>query len=130
MHTLKHLREEQNTTMIPVQCHLWQKEQVTSEDIQLSSHFELRDTFEEDSHLVRRLLRCKDCGQLYFYEFYEWIDWVAGNDPQYSTFLPVESEEEARKLAKKAPSELLQFYPRLQKDWPADAERPTIRWVK
>jgi hypothetical protein len=116
--------------LIPTQCQLWQKEQVTSEDIRLSSRFEILNTFEDDSHLVRHLLRCRDCGQLYFYEFYEWIDWIGGNDPQYHTFLPIESDGEARKLAKMTSGELLQFYPRLQKDWPADAERPTIRWVK
>lgn len=116
--------------MIPTQCKLWQEERVTSEDIQLGSRFEILNTFEDDSHLMRHLLRCRDCGQLYFYEFYEWIDWSGGNDPQYRTFLPIESEEEASKLAKMAPSELLQFSPRLQSDWPADAERPSIQWIK
>lgn len=115
---------------IPSQCQLWQKEQVTSEDLQLSSRLEIIKTFEDDSHLKRHLLRCRDCGQLYFYEFYEWIDWVGGNDPQYRTFLPIKSEEEANKLAKMTPSELLQWYPRLQYDWPADAERPSIRWIR
>ena len=125
--------------MIPTQCQLWQKEQVTSEDIQLGSHFEILNTFEDSSHLTRLLLRCRDCGQLYFYEFYEEIDWEGGNDPHYLTFLPIESEEEARRLAKMAPVssvagmapiELLQLYPRLQGAWPADAERLTIRWIK
>lgn len=130
MRTLKQAREKQNTMMIPTQCQLWQKEQVASEDIQLRSRFEILTTFEEDSHLIRRLLRCRDCGQFYFHEFYEWIDWEGGNDPQYTTYLPVESDEEAGKLAKMTPSQLLDLYPRLQKDWPADAKKPTIRWVK
>lgn len=114
--------------MIPTQCRLWQMEQVTSEDIQLSKHFEKLATFEDDSHLIRSLLRCKECQQLYFYEFYEWIDWVSGNDPQYRTFLPIESEEEAQRLARMSPTELLGCYPRLQVDWPADEKRPAIHW--
>lgn len=116
--------------VIPTQCHLWQKEPLTSEDIRMDKNFEFLFTFEEDTHLIRRLVQCKDCGQLYFYEFYELIDWVGGNDPQYRTFIPVESEEEARKLAQMTQFALLQFYPRLLSGWPADEERPIIRWVR
>ncbi len=115
---------------IPAQCQLWQKEQLTSEDIQINSHFDILNTFEDDDHLIRRLLRCKDCGQLYFYEFYEEIDWEGGNDPQYRTYIPIESEEEASRLAQKSPLELLSLHPRLQRDWPADAEKPKIRWIR
>ncbi len=112
----------------PTQCHLWQKEQFTSDDMKLA-HFLVLQTFENDSHLIRRLLRCKDCGQLYFYEFYEWIDWIYGNDPQYRTLLPVESEEEAGRLATLAPNELLLHLPRLQADWPSNGDL-TIGWIK
>jgi hypothetical protein len=116
--------------MIPVQCHLWQKEEITSDDISVFSCFEILHTFEDDSHLMRRLIRCKDCGQLYFYEFYEEIDWVGGNDPQYRTYIPIESEEEAREMAKLSPSGLLRFRPRLQNDWPANAKKTKIQWIK
>lgn len=115
---------------IPTQCQLWQKEQVTNEDIQLSSHFEHLNTFEEDTHGVRRLLRCRECGQLYFYEFYEWVDWTGGDDSSISLLLPIQSEEEASKLANMATSELLQLSPHLRRDWPAEASKPMFRWIK
>lgn len=112
-----------------IKCHLWNKDKPTKEDIDLKSNFELLHTFVHDSHLWRYLLKCKECGQLYFYEFYEEIDWDKGNDPQYTTFIPVASEDEAKKMAEKSPLELLQFSPRLQQDWPSDAEKSTIRWI-
>jgi len=63
-------------------------------------------------------------------EFYEEIDWSGRNDPQYSTYIPVDSDSEIETLKRTSPSGLLQFGPRLQKDWPRDAERPTLRWMK
>jgi hypothetical protein len=40
------------------------------------------------------MLKCRECGQLYFFEFYDWIDWEDGRDPQYTTYIPVEIDEE------------------------------------
>jgi hypothetical protein len=62
--------------------------------------FELIDTYAVESHLRRYLLKCRECGQLYFFEFYEWIDWEHGNDPQYSKHIPVSTVEEALELQK------------------------------
>jgi len=86
-------------------------------------------TLEDDSHLMRRLYRCKKCGQLYFYEFYEEIDWAEGNDPQYCTLIPVEDEGSAELLNKKAPIELL-CYPSIRMDFPREAKQPERpRWA-
>lgn len=112
--------------MIPTQCQLWHKEHLTNEDIQIDRHFECVNTFGEGTHEVKRLLRCKDCDQLYMYEYYEWIDWIAGDDPSMCLFLPVESEEEARRVATLPTADLLRLEPHVRGDWP---ER-TIRWVR
>ena len=114
----------------PAQCHLQQKENLTNEDINVKNNFELLHTFEDESHLWRYLLKCKDCGQLYFYEFYEEIDWKEGNDPQYRTFIPIESKEEAENMAKMKSFELLKISPRLQYDWPANADKSKIYWIR
>jgi hypothetical protein len=79
---------------------------------------------------MRQLLRCRECDQLYFFEFYEEIDWEEGNDPQYSTYIAVEDDAEIQTLKKASSFELLQYFPRLQWDFPKDAQTPTARWVR
>lgn len=113
----------------PVQCHLWQKEDLTSEDLDSPTAFESLCTFVDDSHMTRMLLRCKQCGQLYFYEFYEVIDWKEGNDSQYRTYFPIESEKTAEEMSKMTPIGLLLYFPRLQDDFPEEAEHPSVRWI-
>ena len=112
----------------PTQCVLWTKPELASGP--LEARFELIETFVEESHHWRYLLKCRECGQRYFFEFYEVIDWVGGNDPQYTTYIPVDSEADIETLKQTSPTGLLQFGPRLQKDWPKDATSPTLRWVK
>lgn len=111
----------------PMRCHLWKREGLTAND--LRDAFEILETFESSSHLKRHLLRCKDCGQLYFYEFYEEIDWERGHDPQYQTYIPVETKDQIEALKATDNYTLLRYTPRLQKDWPSDAERPQVEWV-
>jgi hypothetical protein len=109
----------------PTQCVLWeQPELVGSQD-----RFERIHTYVDESHLFRDLLKCRECGQLYFFEFYEEIDWENGNDPQYKTYIPVETEDEINTLKNASTHELLQFFPRLQTDFPANAQKPTSHWV-
>src|SRR5262249_3412112 len=71
-----------------------------------------------------------ECGQLYFYEFYETIDWEHGEDPQYSTYVPVETAAEIEALKATDHFDLRQFSPRLQHDFPKDAKVPTVYWVR
>lgn len=111
----------------PTNCHLWQRENLTAKD--LYGCFEAVEQFLDDEHHRRSLLRCRQCGQLYFYEFYEWIDWEGGNDPQYRTHIPVESREEINALLNTNEFTMLNFSPRLQSDFPRDAEEPKVFWV-
>ncbi len=117
-----------NQLRTPTQCVLWKYPELVNAPI--SGPFELLETYSKDSHLWRYLLRCRECGQRYFFEFYEEIDWVDGEDPQYSTYLPVETDAEIAKLQNATQVELLQFTPRLQKDFPKGAKEPTLRWVQ
>lgn len=110
--------------MKPLDCQLW-KIEGKDKNLNLRELLDIVKTYEKESHVVRELLKCSECGQLYFYEFYEEIDWENGNDPQYRTAIPVESEDQADKMAKMSQVEILKFSPRLQNDWPKDAEEKT-----
>ncbi|MDD4062743.1 MAG: hypothetical protein PHV25_03200 [Candidatus Pacebacteria bacterium] len=114
----------------PKQCHLWRKEDLNNSDLRLNN-FEELTVFTNSSHLTRKLLKCKDCGQLYFYEFYEEIDFIGGNDPQYQTFIPVETEEKAKEISKEDLLEIHNHSPRILIDFPEEAEKPLLpRWVR
>src|SRR5271166_737101 len=113
----------------PTQCALWEHREPLLEPGKLKDLFGRIETYVDEDHLVRSLLKCRECGQLYFHEFYEWIDWEDGDDPQYSTYIPVETEDEIKTLKTASPLGLLNFSPRLQRDFPKDAEKPRVRWV-
>ncbi len=75
--------------MTPTQCHLWQKENLTREDLD----FETIKTYWDSSHFWRLLQKCKQCGQLYINDTIEFVDWEEGNDELYTTMIPVSEEE-------------------------------------
>jgi len=112
----------------PTQCILWENPELVAGSKE--DRFEPMDTYVDDSHLIRRLLKCRECGQLYFYEFYEEIDWDAGEDPQYRTYIPVENDAEIEALKKASASELSKYFPRLQRDFPKGAKVPkAAQWI-
>lgn len=113
---------------IPAQCHLWQAAELTTSDV--NEAFTVVETFLDESHQTRDLLKCKLCGQLYFHEFLEWIDWEAGNDPQYQTFVPIGSKEEVDPLLRVDEFGLQSFSPRLLVDFPKAAKSARVRWVR
>jgi len=107
---------------VPRQCHLWTEPGITADDIRTA--LEHVKVCEDDSHLMRSLLRCRRCGQLYFHEFYEIVDWEQGNDAQYSSWIPLEDAQSADHLNALAPLELLRFGG-LRIDFPSKADKPT-----
>jgi hypothetical protein len=111
----------------PTQCVLWQQPELIEGS--MKERFEQLEIYDDDSHLWRYLLKCRECGQLYFFEFYEEIDWKDGEDPQYVTLIPVETPEEIETLKQSPPHGLLRFEPRLQKSFPKGAKTATIGWV-
>lgn len=91
---------------------------------------EYDDNFNTNAdHRERSLVSCKECGQLYFREWLEWIDWDNGNDPTYTKYVPVEDEATADELHKLSALELLDVKPRLERNYPDDAKHPTNIWL-
>ncbi|MGO9133908.1 MAG: hypothetical protein ACLP8A_07655 [Methylovirgula sp.] len=111
----------------PTGCILWTKPELIDGDT--SDLFECVEVFEDEIHLGRQLLRCKECGQLYFYEFYELVDWEDGDDPQYWTFVPVESPADIALIKDVSPFELMRFSPRLQRDFPKGGPTSRVGWL-
>jgi hypothetical protein len=111
----------------PTQCVLWEKPELVYGT--MKERFELIATYISESHLWRYLLKCRECGQLYFFQFYEEIDWDDGDDPQYSMYIPVETDEEVEVLSKTSPLELLEYTPRLTSAHPKGAKERQLYWV-
>ena len=65
----------------PVRCYLWLNADLTPASLAPET-FTVLATYLDESHHIRKLLQCRECGQLYFYAFTEEIDWQGGNDPQ------------------------------------------------
>jgi hypothetical protein len=112
----------------PRQCLYWDKP-ARIRDGTLKEHFELIEEYTSESHLRRYLLKCRECGQLYFFEFYEEIDWDEGKDPQYTKYIPVGSAEDAALFSRSTPIDLLDVMPCLRVDYPRDAEAPSVYWA-
>ena len=98
----------------PTQCVLWEHPDRISG--KFSDTFEEVESYEDGNHLIRSLYKCRECGQLYFYEFYEWVDWNGGNDRMYTTFIPVQTREQIEELKAANPFMLMTYLPRLQVD--------------
>ena len=113
--------------MQPTNCHLWSKNPPNRDE--LNTVFDTVETFDEDSHLRRSLLRCKKCQQLYFYAFDEEVDWKGGEDAQFRTWIPIASTAEAEALKDQSRMQFAKFSPRLEYAWPSDAESPTLNWI-
>jgi hypothetical protein len=95
----------------PTQCVLWEHPERTAG--KFAELFEEVETYEDSSHSMRVLYKCRECGQLYFFEWWEWVDWEDGNDTQYSTLFPVGTVEESETLKKTDSFNLMRYYPRL-----------------
>jgi hypothetical protein len=113
----------------PTQCVLWREPERVGGG-PLERQFERLETFVHESHWWRYLLRCRECGQRYVFEFHEDVDWAGGNDPQFCTWIPVSTEDEIKAAREAAHSGLGAFVPRLCQDWPSDAATARIYWVK
>ncbi|MCB9948399.1 MAG: hypothetical protein H6842_11295 [Rhodospirillaceae bacterium] len=96
----------------------------------LRAQFERLETFVEDSHWWRYLLQCRGCGQRYVFEFYEEVDWAGGQDPQFSTWVPVDTDEQIAAVRAAAPRQLSAFTPRLCRDWPKGRDAASVYWVR
>ncbi len=117
--------DEFKTLPAPTQCELWEQPDLVTTP---RGRFETVESFTEESHLKRALLKCRECGQLYFYEFYERVDWDDGDDAQYSTYVPLPEPGEAARMKELTIFELLKYSPRLQWDHPT-GKPSTVSWI-
>ncbi len=97
----------------PTQCVLWDKPELVGQP-PVKTMFETVETFVDTNHLERTLFKCRECGQLYFYEYYEHVDFDDGNDREYLTYIPVEAPEDIAAMNKGTVFDLMRFFPRLQ----------------
>ena len=118
---------EQHRFPQPRQCIYWHNPERVRGG--LKERFELIEEYVDESHLTRYLLKCRECGQLYFFEFYEEIDWDKGNDPQYTKYIPVNTVEDGTALSHLTPPALQQVRPSLCIDFPKEAESPIVYWA-
>ena len=113
---------------IPEKCHLWLAERLTMKD--LAEALTVVETFLDEPHQTRDLRKCRFCGQLYFHEFLDWVDWVNGDDPQFQTYIPVASREEIGPLLQADEFALQSFSPRLLADYPKEPGPFRIQWIR
>lgn len=108
----------------PTQCHLWAGKRIGLDQVRALKQ---KAIYEDDSHLIRALMECPECGQNYYFEFYEVIDWDNGNDSQYHTYIPIEDDAATiDALNQMSSMQLLSLSPRLQDDWGKDeTKKPT-----
>ena len=95
----------------PTGCVLWDHPERLAG--RFSDLLEEVEAYEDSSHLTRSLYKCRECGHLYFHEWYEWVDWDEGNDKQYSTLVPVRTQEEIAALRETNVFTLMTYFPRL-----------------
>jgi hypothetical protein len=107
----------------PTQCALWEKPEL----VNLADRFDTVEELIDKSHLSRSVLRCRECGQLYFYEFYEIVDWEDGNDRMYWTFIPVDAPEQIAALKEASVFDLMRYTPRLLRDMSGSKG---TRWIR
>ncbi len=98
----------------PTQCALWEHPELALGKFRAT--FELVEEYVDERHVERSLWKCQECGQLYFREWHERIDWDKGDDKVYVTLIPVQTPEEISALKETDVFSLLRYYPRLQVD--------------
>src|SRR5690242_11136001 len=96
----------------PTQCALWKTPQLINDQ----SFLEGLETFSDEEHFREFLLKCHECGQLYYYLFYEETNFSGGEDTLEVNYIPVESDEEIEALKKARLWEIHSVFPRLVKD--------------
>jgi len=95
----------------PTQCILW--ENPDSLTGKFSELLEIVETYEDTSRLTRSLYKCRECGQLYFHE---WYDWHEDRHKRYPTLIPVRTPEEIAALKQTSVFKLITYLPCLQLD--------------
>jgi len=109
--------------MIPKNCYLWQKQNITKDDIDL----DIVKKYWDHSHSWRFLSKCKECGQLYIEDSIDFVEFDDdGREDEFFTLMVPVSEKELAEndFSKIPPKELFDYYPLLF--WGADDR---IKWI-
>lgn len=112
----------------PKNCILWKDPTIlaSGDGNEFLKYLKEITVYSDTSHFGESLMQCRECGQLYFQQFYEHVDWLNGDDKIYSTYVPVPDEKIVLdNLNNKLPIALLACKPRIQWD---NGERPY--WIK
>ncbi|MFF2041085.1 hypothetical protein ACFVVX_11695 [Kitasatospora sp. NPDC058170] len=92
----------------------------------------LETMIRDDSHFIVSVQRCGLCSQAFVSVFTEYVDWVASQDAQYRTVLPITDAEAddlvAGRLSLHRLGALGDGRRHLQSDWPSGAEKPSVYW--
>ncbi|MCB2053471.1 MAG: hypothetical protein KDE35_04415 [Geminicoccaceae bacterium] len=107
-------------------CRLWTEPEAMLAK-PLAAVFRVVEVFADESHWWRYLIECRTCGQLYVFEFFDEIDWSLGDDPRYTTYVPVGSRAEVDELLQAPRGQLHSSGPELRADRPS-GKPETIRW--
>jgi len=109
----------------PTQCVLWNKINLTPTDLNL----ELLEVFVRENRRERDLFRCRECGQLYFHEWYEHV-YFKHDAFMYETYIPVDTREEVQKISTVKDSVgLMQFLPQLHGSFTNEKDQ-TLHWIE
>lgn len=109
----------------PTQCVLWNRTGLTPEDLNL----EMVKVFIRSDHIERNLFKCRECGQLYFHEWYEHINFKHDDD-MYDTYIPVETDEDINTLLEaKSSADLAKFLPQLHGSY-TNNQNDSLRWIE
>lgn len=115
-------------TPLPVQCALWKSDRLSPQMLYDLLEFVEPLTDDDDDHLRRSLKRCKECGQLYFHEFYEAVDYAESKDGIYQTWIPVADAESARRLARQPVFAILRYPSMRTNSWLGSDESAGPHW--
>jgi hypothetical protein len=108
----------------PTLCALWKKNTFTP----ASMNLDLVTVLSRTSHIERDLLKCRECGQLYFHEWYEHVRFKHGAD-MYDTYIPVETEKDIEELTRtKDSASLAKFIPQLHGSF-TNGRGDHLRWI-
>ncbi len=107
--------------MSNITCCIWTDNDLTNK--KLSKLLECIDVITQESHSSRKILKCRECGQLYLYVFEEEVDWDKGNDEQLFRWIPVENIDQAIDLSKKSVFRLLS-QPSIRIDFSKEMTQP------
>jgi hypothetical protein len=101
----------------PTQCLIWREPERLRE-----LRFEILAALDEDGHFRRSLVKCPECGQLYFCETLEEAD---GQEPAFLCYIPVPTGEHAAALALASHQSLQRVRPALHGD-----DRQELSWLR